>query len=104
MPLAEQLEIAAQAKRIDKEMRAEEKAEKPIYVIGRVYNRYGASDYYAGNDENGVPMFAGKKSPMLAKYTNHNTAYGMTIRLKRLLPTIQGGAPASYEVIEIQGE
>lgn len=72
------------------------------YIIGRVYNRYGAADYYAGRDEAGVPMFSGKKSPLLVKYTNHNTAYGMTIRLKRLLPTIMGGAPASYEVVEVE--
>lgn len=71
------------------------------YIIGRVYNKYGASDYYIGRDEKGIPMFAGKKSPELVKYTNHNEAYGMTIRLKRLLPTIMGGAPASYEVIEV---
>ena len=73
-----------------------------VYVIGRVYNKYGAADYYMGRDEKGVPMFTGKKSPSLVKYTNHNTAYGMTIRLKKLLPTIMGGAPASYEVIEME--
>lgn len=73
-----------------------------VYVIGRVYNRHGVSDYYAGMDENGVPMFSGKKSKLLVKYANHNTAYGMTIRLKKLLPTIMGGFPASYEVVEIE--
>lgn len=76
--------------------------EKTIYIIGRVYNKHGVADYYIGNDENGVPMFAGKKSPAIVKYTNQNTAYGMTIRLKRLLPTIMGGAPASYQVVEHQ--
>ncbi len=72
------------------------------YAIGRVYNRHGVSDYYIGNDEKGTPMFSGKNSPQVVEYTNHNTAYGMTIRLKRLLPTIMGGAPASYEVVEIE--
>jgi hypothetical protein len=76
-------------------------AAKTEYAIGRVYNRHGVSDYYIGNDEDGTPMFSGKKHPRVAKYTNHNTAYGMTIRLKRLLPTIIGGFPASYEVMEI---
>jgi hypothetical protein len=74
------------------------------YIIGRVYNKYGAADYYAGRDEKGVPVFAGKNSSQLVTYTNRNTAYGMTIRLKKLLPTIMGGASASYEVIEIEKE
>lgn len=72
------------------------------YLIGRIYNKHGVADYYMGMDDKGIPMFAGKNSPQLVKYTNQNTAYGMTIRLKRLLPTIMGGAPASYKVIEIQ--
>lgn len=71
----------------------------PNYIIGRVYNRHGASDYYAGKDDDGQIIFTGKGGALV--YTNHNTAYGMTIRLKRLLPTIMGGHPASYEVVEI---
>ena len=74
------------------------------YIIGRVYNKYGAVDYYMGFDEKGVPMFTGKNSPSLVKYTNLKNAYGMTIRLKKLLPTIMGGVSASYKVIKIEKE
>jgi hypothetical protein len=69
------------------------------YIIGRVCNRHGVSDYYAGKD-NGEHCFMGK--PKAQVFTNHNTAYGMAIRLKRLLPTIIGGFPASYKVIELE--
>lgn len=69
------------------------------YIIGRSYNRHGVSDYYAGKDDAHVACFTGKSGAQV--FTNRNTAYGMTIRLKRLLPTIMGGAPASYEIIEI---
>jgi len=72
------------------------------YIIGRVFKKYGAADYYIGMDENKVPMFAGKKSPSVVNYTNHNTAYGMTLRLKRLLPAIMAAGCATYEVIEIE--
>lgn len=71
------------------------------YIIGRSYNRHGVSDYYAYQDkDDGQYCFMGK--PKAQVFTNHNTAYGMTIRLKRLLPTVMGGFPASYEVIEIK--
>lgn len=70
------------------------------YIIGRVYNRHGVSDYYMGKDDKFVAAFSSKSKAYI--FTNRNTAYGMTIRLKRLLPTIMGGFPASYEVVEIE--
>lgn len=69
------------------------------YLIGRSYNRHGVSDYYAGKDADGQFMFTGK--PKAQVFTNANTAYGMTIRLKRLLPTIMGGTAVSYSVVEV---
>ena len=69
------------------------------FIIGRSYNKHGVSDYYAGKDDAYVASFMGK--PKAQVFTNRNTAYGMTLRLKRLLPTIIGGNPASYEIIEI---
>ena len=72
---------------------------KETYIIGRSYNRHGVSDYYMGKDDAFVASFAGKAKAQV--FTNRNTAYGMTIRLKRLLPTIMGGNPASYSVIEL---
>lgn len=70
------------------------------YIIGRTYNRYGIADYYMGKDEqDGQFTFSSKKAAFV--FTNRNTAYGMTLRLKRLLPTIMGGNPATYQVVEI---
>jgi hypothetical protein len=70
------------------------------FIIGRTYNKHGVADYYGGTDTPGTPFFVGKKAAM--QYTNQNEAFGMTIRLKRLLPTIMGGAPATYSVIELE--
>lgn len=76
---------------------------KEKYMIARIYNRHGASDYFSGWEKQGdgtkLPTFAGKIRATV--YHNHNEAYGMTIRLKRLAPTIIGGFPANYEVVEI---
>lgn len=69
------------------------------YIIGRSYNRHGVSDYYMGKDDAFIASFSGKAKAQV--FTNRNTAYGMTIRLKRLLPTIIGGNAASYSVIEL---
>ena len=52
-----------------------------------------------GKDDAHVAAFAGKARAQV--FTNRNTAYGMTIRLKRLLPTIMGGNAASYSVVEV---
>ena len=69
------------------------------FIIGRSYNKHGVSDYYMGKDDAHVAAFAGKARAQV--FTNRNTAYGMTIRLKRLLPTIMGGNAASYSVVEV---
>jgi|GEM_PF-4532292 len=69
------------------------------YIIGRSYNKHGISDYYMGKDkDDGQFCFSAKCKAKV--YTNHNEAYGMALRLKRLLPTIMGGSPASYTVVE----
>lgn len=73
------------------------------YIIGRTYNKHGVSDYYMGKDEkDGQFMFSSKVNAK--RFTNQNEAYGMTIRLKRLLPSIMGGSPATYTVIEVVRE
>lgn len=69
------------------------------FIIGRSYNKHGVSDYYMSKDDTYVACFSGKLNAQV--FTNRNTAYGMTIRLKRLLPTIIGGNPATYTVIEL---
>ena len=69
------------------------------FIIGRSYNKHGVSDYYAGKDDKHVACFTGK--PGAQVFTNRNTAYGMTLRLKRLLPAIMGGNAASYSVVEV---
>lgn len=72
------------------------------YIIGRSYGKHGITDYYAGKDGDGNLTFSGKNNPALVKYTNLNMAYGMSLRLQRLLPTIVGGSPASYRIVEIE--
>lgn len=72
----------------------------PKYIIGRSYNKHGVADYYGGNDDVHHAFFCGKGAAHI--FTNQNVAFGMTIRLKRLLPTIMGGSPATYSIIELQ--
>lgn len=70
------------------------------FIIGRSWNKHGVGDYYMGKDEkDGQFMFSGK--PKAQVFTNQNTAYGMTLRLKRLLPTPIGGGAFAYSVIEL---
>ena len=72
----------------------------PKFIIGRSWNNYGVGDYFMETDADGRFTFSGKNAAKI--FTNQNSAYGMTIRLKRLLPTIMGGAPANYSVIELE--